>query len=511
MGLPVELAVRYLRSRKRASISLGTACAILGVMIGTAALVTVMSITGGFREEFRQKVLGVNAHVLVLKYSSAFPEYREVMETVSKLPGVTGVGPFIINPMMVTSGERTQTGVLVKGVDPAGMEAVLDLPEHMVEGTREGLRLPSAKPARQPERDPLEFEALDQRSDPFDVDKDRGSKALLDALKASMNEEAEPTPAPNPAADWKVPAGAPVGGIEPEGGFAGDLPDDADLPDAVDEDPCRAGSDAELPSIIIGTALKEQLQVEVGDCIQITSPTIGYSYSRGEIRPPVAKQFRVIGVFYWGFDQYDAKLVFVDLYEAQYFYDSGDTVTGVEMKVSDVEDTASVLAAVDGALNNALYRTMDWEELNRGLFTALKVQQLLMSLVLALIILVAAFTVLATLIMVVLDKKKEIAVLKAMGATDSALLRSFLYQGGFIGVAGAILGLILGLLLCKWIAGTSLTLDPKVYFISSLPVRLRVWEFAFTGLFAVLVCLLGTLWPALYAARLRPAEAFRDQ
>jgi len=125
MGFPLTLALRYMRSRKRAFISVSTVFAIIGVALGTAALVTVMSVTGGFRAEFRDKVLGVNAHVLVLKYSSEFRDYREIMAKVRKLPEVTGVGPFVINPMMVTHAGRTATGVLLKGVDPDKVEAKL--------------------------------------------------------------------------------------------------------------------------------------------------------------------------------------------------------------------------------------------------------------------------------------------------------------------------------------------------------------------------------------------------
>jgi lipoprotein-releasing system permease protein len=133
-----------------------------------------------------------------------------------------------------------------------------------------------------------------------------------------------------------------------------------------------------------------------------------------------------------------------------------------------------------------------------------------MSLVLALIIIVAAFTVIATLIMVVLDKKKEIAVLKAMGATDGALLRSFVYQGTLIGVVGTALGLVLGFVMCKWLLVYGLPLDPKVYFISKLPVQMRLIDFVLVGVFAILVCLIATVWPAFHASRLRPAEAFRE-
>src|SRR6185295_8748299 len=118
MGYPIDLALRYLGSKKRAFISVGTAFAVLGVALGVAALATVMNVTGGFQAQFREKVLGVNAHVLVLKYSTDFREYRDVMEKVKNVPGVVGVGPFIINPMMVSHDDKTATGVLLKGVDP---------------------------------------------------------------------------------------------------------------------------------------------------------------------------------------------------------------------------------------------------------------------------------------------------------------------------------------------------------------------------------------------------------
>jgi lipoprotein-releasing system permease protein len=251
--------------------------------------------------------------------------------------------------------------------------------------------------------------------------------------------------------------------------------------------------------------------VELGGCLQVTSPTVGFSYSGGVIRAPVAKQFRVIAVFDAGFDQYDTKLVYTDLYQAQSFYDGGDTVTGVEMRLSDVDKASVVSREIERRLENGIYHTMDWEQLNHGLFTALRIQQILISLVLALIIVVAAFTVIATLIMVVLEKKREIAVLKSMGATDAALLRVFMYQGSFIGLLGTFLGIGLGYLVCRGLMRYQFPLDPGVYFISRLPVRMMPGEFLAVGVFSLVVCLAATIWPALYAARLRPAEAFRSR
>lgn len=535
MGFSLNLALRYMRSRKRSFISVSTVFAILGVALGTAALATVMSVTGGFRAEFRDKVLGVNAHVLVLKYSSEFRDYREVMAKVRALPEVTGAGPFVINPMMVTHRGRTATGVLLKGVDPELMGTVLDLPRHMIEGSLDGLAVPgrSLPPAPEPleELPPLDLDAPLLGADPVTVDpapdvptRGAGFLELLRSLPeldrvdagAARGEPEAPRAAPEPPVEPELDElptldarDLPPGSIVPEGGYASELPGDDGLPDSLDPDPCLAQG-AVLPGIVLGSALRENLHAELGSCVQVTSPTIGYSFVRGALRPPVAKQFRVTGVFQAGFDQYDSKLVYTDLHEAQAFYQAGDTVTGVEMKVADIDRAGDVAEKVDDLLGSKLYHVLDWQELNHGLFTALRIQQILMSLVLALIILVAAFTVIATLIMVVLDKKREIAVIKAMGATDWHLLRAFLYQGLIIGLVGMSLGLGVGYAVCTWVSSYGFPLDPKVYFISKLPVQMRLVEFALTGAFAVAACLIATVWPALYASRLRPAEAFRD-
>src|SRR5262249_2298517 len=147
------VGLRYLRSKKRASISVISVIAISGVALGVAALMAVISITSGFQREFRDKVLGVNAHVLVLKYGNNFDEYTDVIPRARKMPEVAGASPFIINEMMLAKGDRL-SGVLVKGVDPQLMPDVLDLPRQLVSGSLEGLRLPGAMPAkRHDERD----------------------------------------------------------------------------------------------------------------------------------------------------------------------------------------------------------------------------------------------------------------------------------------------------------------------------------------------------------------------
>jgi lipoprotein-releasing system permease protein len=547
VGYPLEVAVRYLRAKKAAFISVGTFFAIAGVALGVAALAIVMSVTGGFQAQFRDKVLGVNAHVLVLKYSSDFREYRDVMKRVESMPGVLGASPFTINPMMVTSGPRTSTGVLLKGVDPDLMPKVLDVPKHVILPTTKeikGLRREGAEPPRRPwdppagkldfpDHEPPPPSSASANANGVDGKKDAEGRpvALMNAIKKAIDEadakkaaqeaklrEETAKDKKNKQADKgnkddKAPkdeAPKVVGNIEPEGGYLSQLPDDDSLPESMIPDPCGDSAEvAKLPGAVVGVTLAKNLDLTLGSCLQVTSPTIGYSYSGGALRPPIAKQFRVVAIFEAGFDQYDSKLVYVDLYEAQAFYDMGDSVTGVEMKVANIEDARDIARAIDTKLDNAVYHTMDWEELNHGLFTALRIQQILMSAVLALIIVVAAFTVVATLIMIVLEKRKEIAVLKAMGARDSAILRIFLYQGGIIGSIGTGTGLAIGALLCVALRD-KFPLDPKVYFISRLPVDVRPMEFAITGVIAVVICLLATVAPALYAAWLKPTDGFRD-
>ena len=493
MGYPLSLAFRYMGAKKRASISAGTAFAILGVMLGVASLSIVMSVTGGFKDQFREKVLGVNAHVLVLKYTADFREYRDVIRKVEHVKGVIGVGPFTINPMMVTHRDRTATGIQLKGVDPEAMPKVLDLPKHITAGSLDGLRRSGAKP---PERRtefalrgggvPGGLKATRFEPDPGG---DESQKSLLELAEESGARDATP-----------------------EGGYKSQLPAGDSLPEEYDPDPCKSPEQVQrLPGVVLGKTLSKQLGVGLGDCVDVTSPAIGMSIGSTITRAAVAKQFRVIALFEAGFEQYDAKFVYTDYYEAQAFYDQGDSVSGIEMKVDDIENTGAISKEIEGILGNKTYRTMDWMDLNHGLFTALLIQQIAMSIVLGLIIVVAAFTVIATIIMVVLDKKKEIALLKAIGARNDAILRVFLYQGAIIGFVGTGLGLVLGYGGCKALAAYGFPLDPKVYFISRVPVLIRPNEFIITGVFAILICLVATLFPALYAARLRPADGLRAE
>nr|MBP9114667.1 ABC transporter permease [Polyangiaceae bacterium] len=239
MDYALVLASRYLRSKKREFVSVGTLFASLGVALGVAALAIVMSVTGAFKDQFREKVLGVNAHVLVLKYAIDFREYREVMEKVGKLPHVIGISPFIINPMMVTHGTRTATGVLLKGMDPVRMPSVLDLPKHVREGTLEGIRRPESKPAERRIQDysnpltapqpPGVVGSANPREQEF---KDN---ALLEEIRKSVERDRQERPIPSQGENGAEPEKGEgvVGEVTPKGGFKSELPEDDPLIDAV--------------------------------------------------------------------------------------------------------------------------------------------------------------------------------------------------------------------------------------------------------------------------------------
>jgi lipoprotein-releasing system permease protein len=523
MAYALKIGARYLRSKKRRTVSVITLISITGVALGVAALLSVLAITSGFQQEFRNKVLGVNAHVLVMKYGIDFDEYREVIDEATAMPEVAGAGPFLINEMMLAKGDRL-SGVLVKGVDPEGVTQVLDLPSQIVEGGLDGLRQPGATP-------PVRPEDLDHR----------GSGSSWDWLEDLAHGKDEPgaapeAPAERAAAPEQAPAPEPAAPTEREGAlptvetlspdqvnalFGGDgggdgfaLPDDEGTDRILDEagggEEDHAEDIAALPGIVVGATLAENLGLEVGDRVTLVSPLsgLGVTLVGDGSRATKSRSYRVIAVFQAGFQEYDSRLVYVDLYEAQHFYGQGDSVTGVELRLHDLEQSAGVARRLEQRLGGP-FHTLDWAELNRNLFTALELQKIMLSLVIATIIFVAAFNVIATLIMVVMEKKREIAILKAMGATDLTILLAFMVQGVVIGVIGTLVGIVLGGGVIAYLHYIHMPLDPNVYLIDHLPIVVTPSEFVITALTAFVICALATLAPSWWAARMLPVDGLR--
>jgi lipoprotein-releasing system permease protein len=535
----LQIGLRYLRSKKRATVSMITLISIVGVALGVAALLAVLSITTGFENAFRDKVLGVNAHVLVLKYGREFRDYRDVLSTVGDMPEVAGIAPFSINEMMLTKGERRGV-VLVKGVTPEGLSTVLDLPQQIIAGGLEGLRRPGSLPTQT--ATPTPTDTWQWLRNIRDGKPEKGFRPLFERVKKDEAAEADvgpqneaPTVIEEPGlmkSYWEEEterrearreaerrARRPnIGKIAKPGdieamldGFEGDLalPDDPAWEAGLSQGQAQEPVDA-LPGIIVGKTLAEDLALEVGDRVRLISPlaALGLALSEPGAASTRSREFRVIGVFQAGFQEYDSGLVYTDLFEAQHLFDEGDNVTGVELRVHDLGTSFELARRIEQELGGA-FHSLDWSELNRNLFTALEVQKIALTLVIATIIFVAAFNVIATLIMIVIEKKREIAILKAMGATDMTILGVFMVQGVVVGVIGTLAGVLVGGGLVVYLDKIRFPLDPKVYLIDHLPVVLNPTVFVVTIGIALLICTVSTIAPSWWAARMLPVDGLR--
>lgn len=261
------------------------------------------------------------------------------------------------------------------------------------------------------------------------------------------------------------------------------------------------------PGIILGKELADHLGVLAGDTVQLISP-------RGILSPighiPAMRQFRVVGFFESGMYEYDRSLGFMSLQSAQGLLRMQDEVTGIEIRVTDIYK-ANILREKLIETLGFPYWAKDWMQKNHNLFSALKLEKTVMFIILALIVLVAAFNIASTLIMMVMEKKKDIAILRAMGATDKQIRRIFVFKGMVIGLIGTTLGVCLGLVLCSLLSRYQfIDLPSDVYFISTLPVQLQALDVIRISLAALGICFLATLYPARQASRMNPVEAIRN-
>lgn len=262
----------------------------------------------------------------------------------------------------------------------------------------------------------------------------------------------------------------------------------------------------ELPGIIVGKDVARQLGLVLGDPVNVISP-IATPTAVGMV--PRVKRFVVVGVFDSGMAEYDASLVYMELANAQQFFDLNDTVTGIEVRVTDVYRAKEVATRISAALGFP-YRVRDWMEVNHNLFSALKLEKTVYFIVLLLIVLVAAFNIVATLIMVVMEKRKDIAILKSMGATRAGVGRIFIFKGMIVGVVGTLIGNLGGYVACWALKRYQFIELPKdVFYVNTLPVKMYPEYFAAVTLASLLICLLATVYPARQAARLAPVDVIR--
>jgi len=276
----------------------------------------------------------------------------------------------------------------------------------------------------------------------------------------------------------------------------------------VEKDDEEDADDPVMPGIFLGRELASSLKVVVGDRVNVVSPLGGEMGPQGPM--PKSRPFRVAGIFYSGMFEYDSKFVYIHLRDAQTFFNVKGA-SGIELKMEDIDDARRVTRAIYDKLEGYPYRTKDWGEMNRNLFAALRLEKLVMGIILSIIVIVAAGLIVATVIMLVLEKRKEIAVLKALGVSDGGVVKIFLSEGLQIGVAGGILGLIAGLAWCFFIERVGIKLDPQVYYIPALPVRIEPLQTGLAVVIAILVTFLASIYPALKASQVEPVEGLKAE
>jgi lipoprotein-releasing system permease protein len=265
--------------------------------------------------------------------------------------------------------------------------------------------------------------------------------------------------------------------------------------------------DTAYPTMIVGNELATDLQVEPGDVVQVINP-LGSGPSMMGMPTPTVRSFRVAGIFHSGMFEYDTKWTYVSVAAAQDFLKQPDTVTGIEIRVKDIDGVEPISREIEGKLGYPFY-ARHWRNLNQSLFEALALEKLVMGLILSLISGVAGLLIISNLYMMVLTKRREIAILKAMGAGAGTVLRVFVMVGAVIGLVGATLGTLLGYAGCLFLAWYEWPLETDVYYLSSLPVVFAPENFASSAVVALLICLLATVYPAYRAASLDPVEGLR--
>jgi lipoprotein-releasing system permease protein len=270
----------------------------------------------------------------------------------------------------------------------------------------------------------------------------------------------------------------------------------------------------DLPGLIVGKELAKNLGIMLFDTAVIVSP-MGISTPMGMI--PRMKRFLVVGIFDSGFYEYDSTLAYISLKDCQEFLNMGEQVTGIEIKVDDIYKADFIGKAIERKLGFP-YWARNWMEMNKNLFSALRLEKRVMFIILSLIVLVAAFNIITTLIMVVMEKNKDIAVLKSMGATSRSIMKIFILQGVTIGTIGTLLGCIGGLTIATNLSKISVyverllgikILPGDVYYLNELPSRVNYSDVSIIVIGTILICFLSTIYPSWRASKLDPAEALR--
>ena len=447
MRFELFVATRYLRAKRRqAFIGIITAISVVGVTAGVASLVVALAINNGFRQDLQNRLLGSSAHVQLMR--TADDGIRNYAELLLRLDKLPHViaGAPAIYDQVLISRGARARGGLVKGIIPAQEKKISDLLSTVKQGSAEALE-PQASQCPPIEQKPGQVGGVIQRI---------------------------------------VPAGCK------------EMPA-SELPDALE----RA---QKLPPIVLGKDLADGIGATVGSVVLVTSP-------QGELTPfglvPKYVRFKVVGVFSSGFYDYDATWAFTRLEDAQKLFALGDIASTLEFKIDDIYQAGEVANEVQRAAGPGFMAT-NWMEQNRALFRALKLERVVTFITIGLIVFVAALNILISLIMMVMEKTKDIAVLMSLGAKKRQVRRVFMAQGLLIGVIGTALGLAIGYALA-YVGGRYhlIALSAEVYSIDYVPFAARAIDGVWIALVSVGISFLATLYPSSSAAGVLPAEALR--
>lgn len=414
--LPFELFVgmRYTRAKRRNHfISFISLTSMVGIGLGVAALIVVLSVMNGFQEELRSRILGVASHLQITGTNNVLGDWHAVSSKMQTAKHVMGTAPYIMAQGMLSNGQAVQ-GAIVRGVLPSEEIKVSDLSAHMRAGQ-------------------------------------------LTDLKA--------------------------------GEFG----------------------------IVLGAELAQSLGVMLGDKVVLMAP-------QGQFTPtgvvPRIKQFTVVGLFQIGMYEYDAGLALINIEDAAKLYRMGDNVSGLRLKLDDLFLAPKISQDLAVALSDetqALFLT-DWTQEHANFFRAIQMEKRVMFIILALIVAVAAFNIVSTLVMAVTDKRADIAIMRTFGASPSSIMRIFIVQGALIGIIGTLLGAFFGVLIALNIS----TIVPfiehlfnvqflakDIYYISELPSHLLWWDVVTIVILSFFLSLIATIYPSWKASQMNPAEALR--
>jgi lipoprotein-releasing system permease protein len=451
MRFELFIATRYLRAKRRqAFIGVITAISILGVAAGVASLIVALAINNGFRQDLQERLIGSTSHISLLRVADdGIQDWPALLDRLSKEPHVVAAAPAIFEQVLISRGPRAR-GAVLKGMIPADERKIGDLLNTIKEGSAAALEQKPENPA------------------------DSGQSASDSGGQKNHAAGIAPT--------------APTTDVSP---------------DSLAGVHARV---AAMPPIILGKDMADGLGATVGSVVLVTSP-------QGELTPfgmvPKYNRFRVVGIFDSGFFDYDSSWAFTRLSDAQRLFGLGDLISVIEFRIDDIYKAGQVSSELEAAAGKGFMAT-NWMEQNQALFHALRLERLVTFITIGLIVFVAALNILISLIMMVMEKTRDIAVLMSMGTRRSQVRNIFIAQGVLIGVIGTIIGLLLGYAI-SYAGGHyhMISLSPEVYSIDYVPFAPRLMDGLLVAVVAVGISFVATLYPSWSAGRVLPAEALR--